>query len=94
MGAISVAAFDPGDVLFTLQPQAEFFTRWEQRLCITPRSLHRGLWHAPDIEEANVGIISAEEYCQRCAVRLSINAEMVLAPLRTLFQASDSTMNL
>ena len=83
--AIRAVAFDIGDVLFTPQPQAEFFARWEQRLCIAPGSLCGVLWHGPDIEEANVGIITAEEYCERCAIRLGINAEMVLALIEDAF---------
>lgn len=82
---IRAAAFDLGDVLFTPQPQVEFFARWDQRLCITPGSLCSGLWHGPDIEQANVGIIAAEEYCQRCAARISIKAEMVLALIEDAF---------
>lgn len=88
--AIRVAVFDIGDVLFLSEPQADFFARWEQRLCLTPGTLCRLLWHSPDIEDANVGLISAEEYCRRCAVRLraarlDVDEKIVLSLIEEAF---------
>ena len=83
--AIRAVVFDIGDVLFTPLSQADFYACWEQRLCITRGSLHRDLWHGPDIEATNVGIITAEEYCRRCAARLSIDEGIVLTLIEDAF---------
>lgn len=82
---IRAAVFDVGDVLFTPQSQADFLARWEQRLCCAPGSLCKVLWHGPDIEAANVGVITAEEYCRRCAARCHIDERMALSLIEDAF---------
>lgn len=47
--------------------------------------LARGFWHGPDVELANVGAISAEDYYARASSRLGIDADLVRAMVRELF---------
>ena len=82
---ICVAVFDIGDVLFVGHPQAAFFVRWARHLGIAPEKLKELLWYGPDIEEVNIGAITAEEYCQRCAARLGSEEAMVRALIEDAF---------
>lgn len=82
---IHAVAFDIGDVLFMAHSQPDFFRRWEQRLCIRPGTLSQLLWHGPDIEAANVGMITAEAYARGCAARLDIDEALALVLLEDAF---------
>ena len=73
---IRAVAFDLGGVFFPW-PDREYFTRWEERLRLQRGSLDALLWHGPDIEAANVGALSAEEYFSRCAFRLGTSEGVV-----------------
>lgn len=81
---IRAVVFDLGGVFFPW-PQAAFFARWEARLGITPAGLQRMLWHGPDIEAANVGAITAEEYARRCARRLGADQALVRELIEAAF---------
>ncbi len=81
---IRAVVFDLGDVFFPW-PQAAFFARWEARLGITPHGLHRMLSHGPDIEAANVGAVTAEEYARRCARRLRADQTLVRELIEAAF---------
>jgi putative hydrolase of the HAD superfamily len=82
---IRVAVFDIGDVLFIGHPQTAFFARWARHIGIAPGRLRELLWYGPDIEEANVGAITAEEYCRRCAARLGSDEARVRAIIEDAF---------
>ena len=77
--------FDIGGVFFPW-PSAEFFAPWAVDLGITPERLHHLLWYGPDIDAANIGAITAEEYCRRCSERLRIDQVQV----RTLIEGAFS----
>jgi putative hydrolase of the HAD superfamily len=67
---IRAVVFDLGGVFFPW-PSPDYFARWAGRLDVAPDRLHRLLWYGPDIEAANIGAITAEEYCRRCGERLN-----------------------
>ncbi|MBI3971762.1 MAG: HAD family phosphatase [Chloroflexi bacterium] len=73
---IRAVLFDIGGVFFPW-PQADFFARWAERLGIASGSFHQLLWYGPDIEAANVGAITAEEYYRRCARRMCVDQAQV-----------------
>ena len=50
-----------------------------------PDELARRFWHGPDIELANVGAISAEDYYTRSSVRLDLPTDLVRAMVSELF---------
>ena len=81
---IRAVCFDIGGVFF-LWPHADFFARWEAELGLPAGELHSRLWHGPDIEAANVGEITAEEYCRRCAPRLGTDPARVQALIETAY---------
>lgn len=76
--------FDLGGVFFPW-PGSDFFARWEARLGLAPGELHARLWHGPDVEAANVGAITAEEYCRRCAPRLGTDPDRVRELIETAY---------
>src|SRR5262245_37124692 len=71
---VRVVVFDLGGVVFTGPVWAEFRTRWVKRLGITPEWFDANLWYGPDIEAANIGQMTAEEFALRCARRLGCDA--------------------
>jgi len=81
---IRAVLFDIGGVFFPWPPPA-FFRQWEARLTIAPGHIHQLLWHGPDVEAANIGAITAEEYCRRCAGRLGVDEVQALALIETAF---------
>jgi putative hydrolase of the HAD superfamily len=84
---IQAVAFDLGGVFFPW-PSREYFERWAVRHGLDSRSLDALLWHGPDVEAANLGVLSAEEYASRCARRLGADADHVRGLLEYAF-ASD-----
>jgi putative hydrolase of the HAD superfamily len=83
--AIRTAVFDIGGVLFTPHLVNDFYPRWAKQLGVEPERLRELIWIGSDIEAANVGAITAEEYCRRCAVRLGSDEMMILALIEDLF---------
>ena len=82
---IRAVLFDIGGVFFPW-PQPAFFMDWETQLAIEPGQIHQLLWYGPDIEAANIGAITAEEYFRRCARRLGVDE----APVRVLIETAFS----
>jgi len=74
---VRAVIYDIGGV-FLPWPGPDYFARWAKRLGFDQPEFERLLWLGPDIEEANLGRITAEEYCNRCARRLSTSADVVL----------------
>jgi epoxide hydrolase-like predicted phosphatase len=73
---IKAIAFDLGGVIFPW-PAPEYFARWEQRLSASRGSFDALVWNGPDIEAANIGALTAEEYIVRCARRLDAEEDLV-----------------
>jgi putative hydrolase of the HAD superfamily len=67
---IRAVIVDIGGVLFLGPPWVDFRARWARRLGITPEWLDAHIWYGPEIEAANIGQLTAEDYYQRCACRL------------------------
>jgi putative hydrolase of the HAD superfamily len=90
--AIEAILFDIGGVFFPWPPPS-YFADWAARLRIAPEEFAALLWHGPDIEAANVGAISAEEYCQRGARRLNVAEAAVVACVEGAFAGTvDETL--
>ncbi|CAG7651136.1 HAD family hydrolase [Paenibacillus allorhizosphaerae] len=68
--------FDLGGVFF-IWPEPRYFEEWALRLGIASELFNRLLLHGPDIEAANVGMITAEQYYGRCAERLQVDESVV-----------------
>lgn len=81
---IRAVVFDIGGVFFPW-PSPEYFARWAGFLDIASERLHRLLWYGPDIEAANIGVITAEEYCRRCSERLRLDQGQVLTLIESTF---------
>jgi putative hydrolase of the HAD superfamily len=77
---IRALVFDIGGVFFPW-PAEEYFTEWGKRLGVDGARL----WHGPDIEAANLGGITAEEYSRRCAARLDVQEAAVHALMEHAF---------
>ena len=82
---IRTVVFDIGGVLFPPHLVKDFFARWGEQLRIDPERLRKVTWTGPDIKAANVGAITAEEYCRRCAVRLGSDERLILALIEDIF---------
>jgi putative hydrolase of the HAD superfamily len=82
--SIRALIFDIGGVFFPW-PGPRYFTEWAYRHGVAPAQLEQLLWHSPDVEAANVGVITAEEYCRRCAARLGAGEEAVRALIEGAF---------
>ena len=67
---IRAVVFDIGGVFFPW-PATEYFHEWAERQGLPREGLTELLFHGPDVEAANVGAISAEEYARRCAARVA-----------------------
>lgn len=81
---IRAVIFDIGGVFFPW-PRPAFFEDWEARLGLRAGQLQPHLWHGPDVEAANIGVITAEEYSRRCAVRLGADETQVQEIIETAF---------
>jgi epoxide hydrolase-like predicted phosphatase len=81
---IRAVIFDIGGVFFPW-PQPSFFEDWEARQGLAPGQLEPRLWYGPDIEAANIGAITAEEYTRRSAARLDADEANVGDIIETAF---------
>jgi putative hydrolase of the HAD superfamily len=80
---------DIGNVLFAPHPDlAPLVAQAAARIGLSPEVLAAGLWHGPDVEAANVGAITAEEYAARTALRVGAGidrAAEILALIEEIF---------
>jgi putative hydrolase of the HAD superfamily len=76
--------FDLGGVLIPW-PSHDYFERWAARFGVDPARVRELLFHSADVEAANIGAITAEEYCRRCAGRVAVGEEHVLDLLAGAF---------
>ncbi|CAG7657114.1 HAD family hydrolase [Paenibacillus allorhizosphaerae] len=80
--------FDLGGVFF-MWPERYYFEEWATRLGIAPEIFHRLLWHGPDIEAANIGVITAEQYYSRCAERMQVDEALIREIICRAFYCDD-----
>lgn len=78
-------ALDIGGVFFLGKADAAFFARWAERTKLDFQLLRQLLWYGPDIEQANIGEISAETYFERAALRLNTKAETIRAMIEDAY---------
>ena len=83
--SVRAVAFDLGGVLLTGYEWPPFRAEWAHRLGLAPEWLDQHMWYRPDLEAANTGAITAEEYCRRCAERLGCDAAPVQALIEEVF---------
>jgi putative hydrolase of the HAD superfamily len=80
---------DIGNVLFVPHPDlAPLVAQAASRIGLSPEVMAAGLWHGPDVEAANVGRITAEEYAARTARRVGAGidrAAEILALIEEIF---------
>jgi putative hydrolase of the HAD superfamily len=81
---IRAVVFDIGGVFFPW-PTTEYFLDWGERRGLARDGLAERLWHGPDIEAANLGEITAEEYARRCAARVGTDQAEVYALVEHCF---------
>ena len=85
MTAPRVLAVDLGGVMFLPVTDGDPWTVLGDRLGLSPELARGALWHSDDIEAANVGRISAEEYASRAAVRLGVTGAAVLDAIEHVY---------
>jgi epoxide hydrolase-like predicted phosphatase len=77
---------DLGGVFYPAsEPDAAWWSRWASQCAMPADDLAARFWHGPDIERANVGAISAEDYYARSASRLNLAVDLVRAMVVELF---------
>lgn len=86
---VRAAVFDIGGVLFVEDVPGGFLGRWEQKLGMQAGTLLPLLWDSGDIERANLGEITGEEFCRRAAPRVGTDEATIRALAEDAF-AGDS----
>lgn len=82
---IRTLSFDIGGVFLLGKADKGFFARWAERLGLDAETFGKRLWHGPDIEHANIGQISAEEYFERAALRLDTDPHTIRTIIQEVF---------
>jgi putative hydrolase of the HAD superfamily len=85
MSTPRVLAVDLGGVVFLPATDGDPWTMLGDRLGVAPELARGALWHSEDIEAANVGRISAEEYASRAAARLGVASAAVLGAIEHFY---------
>ena len=80
-----VLAVDLGGVVFLPAADGDAMTVLGGLLGVPPDVVRTTLWHAEDIESANVGRLSAEEYAARAADRMGVSSAPVLDAIERVF---------
>jgi HAD superfamily hydrolase (TIGR01509 family) len=78
MTHVRAVVVDLGGVVFLPAGHADPWTWLADRLGVSADAVRAALWHPGDIEAANIGEISGEEYAARAAARLGIESKRVL----------------
>jgi putative hydrolase of the HAD superfamily len=86
-------ALDIGGVFFLGKAAPPFFERWGAHLQMDARTLQQTLWYGPDIEAANIGTITAENYFDRSSTRMKLPAATIQAIIEEAY-ASDLNVDL
>ena len=76
---LRAAVFDIGGVLFVEDVPGGFLGRWEKKLGMEAGTLLPVLWDGGDIERANIGEITGEEFCRRAATRVGTDEATIRA---------------
>ena len=82
---IPILVLDIGGVFFLDKTNRAFFSRWAKQTSLDPLKLENLLWFGPDIEQANIGEITAEVYFQRTAKRLGTAPSIIRAIIEDAF---------
>lgn len=83
---VRTLVLDIGGVLYRgAGPDEAYWTRWAAPCAMQASELAREFWYGPDIELANIGTISADEYYARSSRRLGIASDLVRAMVLELF---------
>ena len=80
-----VLAVDLGGVVFLPVADGDAMTVLGDLLGVPPEVVRTTLWRSEDIESANVGRISAEEYAARAADRMGVSSASVLAAIESVY---------
>ena len=80
MSVTRVLAVDLGGVVFLPETDGDPWAALGERLGVPPALVRSALWHSEDVEAANVGRLSAEDYAARAAERRcqTLNGEEAL----------------
>jgi putative hydrolase of the HAD superfamily len=84
MSSPRAVLFDLGGVLIPW-PRPDYFERWAERFGVDRLRVRELLFHSADVEAANLGAITAEEYCRRCSGRVAVSEEHILELLAGAF---------
>ena len=76
---------DIGGVFYLNGPDAAYWSRWAKRCACSSDILKHGLWHGPDVEAANLGLIGREDYFHRAGERLRLSSLLVREMIEELF---------
>lgn len=83
---MKTVVLDIGGVCYAAPaPDEAWWARWAPACGVGPGELAHQFWHGPDVESANIGAISADDYYARAALRLGVAAGVVHAMVRELF---------
>lgn len=74
---IRTLSFDIGGVFFLGKADQAFFEHWAKQANLDTVRLRQLLWYEPDIEQANIGQLSADVYFERTAVRLGTDSQTI-----------------
>ena len=85
MSAPRVIALDLGGVVFLPATDRDPWMAIGDQLEAGSDSVRAALWLSEDVESANVGRLSAEEYAARAAARLGVSAAAVLAAIERVY---------
>ena len=85
MSPTRVVAVDLGGVVFLSATDGDPRALLGDRLGVAPELARAALWHSEDVEAANVGRISAEEYASRAAARLDVASGAVLDAIEHVY---------
>ena len=85
MSVTRVLAVDLGGVVFLPETDGDPWAALGERLGVPPALVRSALWHSEDVEAANVGRLSAEDYAARAAERLGVPAAAVLAAIESVY---------
>jgi hypothetical protein len=78
-------AVDLGGVVFLPATEGDPCAALGSRLGVPAALVQSALWHSEDVESANVGRLSAEDYAARAAERLGASSDAVLAAIESVY---------
>jgi putative hydrolase of the HAD superfamily len=85
VSATRVLAVDLGGVVFLPATDGDPWAALGDQLRVPPALVQSALWHSGDVEAANVGRLSAEDYAARAAERLGVSGAAVLTAIESVY---------